>query len=215
MLPGVRSSALPQRAFVVVVDLDEAEQAAKDLPCRRAVGVRVVPVEAGAIAHLEGVVVACARRNQHFAVAVVARVHRRGRANARSSAREAHWRASMRSDAPVSVTSVGSAMVRVPAAASKASASSRARARSVSASVPTARRASQPSLPGTYSGCTNAPSVAHRSRALSVAAREVGHEAGSSADVEPAARSWSQRRRVNGGGRVIMMAARRRGRPQA
>ena len=60
-----------QRIFLVVVDRDEAEQAAIDLARGRAMRMRVVPVESRAIAHGECVGERLAWFDQHLAVAVV------------------------------------------------------------------------------------------------------------------------------------------------
>ena len=73
---GREIERLPHDALVVVGDLDEPEEAAIDLARRRAMRVRVVPIQAGAVAHRERVVVAFAGRDQRFPIAIVARVHR-------------------------------------------------------------------------------------------------------------------------------------------
>ena len=64
----------PQRALVVVLDDEEAIQAAIRLRRSAAVRMRVIPVQPGAVADLEIVVVTVTGRDQDRAVAVIARV---------------------------------------------------------------------------------------------------------------------------------------------
>ncbi len=65
-----------QRAFVVILDQDEAEQAAIGLRCGQAVRMRVIPVHSAAVANREIVFIARTRGDQDRTVAVVARIDR-------------------------------------------------------------------------------------------------------------------------------------------
>ena len=174
--PG-RARAPRAAHFVVVLDGDESEQAATRLRGRRAVRMRVVPVHPGAVADGECVVEGLAGFDQRLAVAVIGRVHRRARANARPSARSRRFWSLIATLEPAAtsvgfevIAPIGTRRERERPVAAVGGAHGRTTGR-----PPAARRPILPSPPGTSRGVSNA---AGRRKARARRAARTGSESG-------------------------------------